>query len=52
MARMTADDGAAWAWLLDHRRDLAEAIDHAGTDETALEAALRLAIEAWEASLQ
>ena len=50
-ARMTANGGRAWEWLLGTRRDLVDGIEAAGNDEELLDAALRAAFAAWEASL-
>jgi hypothetical protein len=48
---MTANGGRAWEWLLGTRRDLVDGIEAAGNDEELLDAALRAAFAAWEASL-
>jgi hypothetical protein len=49
-ARVTANGGQAWEWLLGNRRDLVDAIETAGNNEELLDAALRAGLAAWEAS--
>jgi hypothetical protein len=48
ITRITADEGRIWEWLLTRRPDLADSIKAFDEDPVALEAALRVGIEAWK----